>query len=92
MGLGGTKPHALDLTRNAIPNEPWWQMEHLLYTEAQQQRVTTLAGRPNHQHLLTGIDWHAYKQLKPKLPAHFRDATAAVLEARLTEVCPATAT
>ena len=68
MGLGGTKPHALDLTRNAIPNEPWWQMEHLLYTEAQQQRVTTLAGRPNHQHLLTGIDWHAYKQLKPKFP------------------------
>ena len=74
---------------------PWWQIEHEFYKEAQHQRNSRFAKRPHHNHLLTGLDWHTYRQLKSKLPAqqrchlqtwvqgaiHFRDAAA-------TKPCP----
>ena len=38
---------------------------NILFTkEAHQQRTNSFARRPNHQRLLTGLDWHTYKQLK----------------------------
>ena len=75
--------------------EPWWWLEHLLYKEAQQQCTSRFAKKPNHQHLLTGLDWHTYRQLKGKLPQqqrrhlqtwvqgalHYRDADS-------TKLCP----
>ena len=48
--------------------DQWWQLEHHLTTEAHQQRTHRFANRPQHQHLLTGLDWHTYRILKPKLP------------------------
>ena len=47
--------------------DQWWQIEHRLTTEAHQQRTHRFANRPHHQHLLTGLDWHTYRTLKPKL-------------------------
>lgn len=52
--------------------DPWWKLEHLLYKEAQQQRISRFAKRPNHQHLLTGLDWRTFRQLKTKLPEQQR--------------------
>ena len=49
-------------------NEPWWKLEHQFANEAKQQRANRFAKRHNHQHLLTGLDWHTYRQLRPKLP------------------------
>ena len=68
--------------------DQWWQIEHRLTAEAQQQRTNRFARRPHHQHLLTGLDWRTYRNLTPKLPEqqrrhlqtwvqgalHFRDA------------------
>ena len=48
--------------------EPWWKLEHLFTQEAKQQRTNRFAQRPHHQQL-TGLDWHTYRQLRPKLPA-----------------------
>ena len=61
---------ATDLMLAAEVNitDQWWQIEHHLTTEAHQQRTHRFASRPHHQHLLTGLDWHTYRTLKPKLP------------------------
>ena len=42
--------------------QPWWQLERALLQEAKQQRISRIASRPHHQHLLTGIDWHTSLQ------------------------------
>ena len=49
--------------------------------------------RPNHQHLLTGLDWHTYTQLKHlntwvQGALQYRDATAA----KPCPICPVPAT
>ena len=46
---------------------PWWQIELTLTREAQWQRTNRLASRPNYAHLLTGLDWHTYRQVRKKL-------------------------
>ena len=94
--LHWTRPETdLTLANEVHMTEQWWQLEHLFYNEAQQQRTNRFARRPNHQHLLTGLDWHTFKQLKGKLPEqqrrhlqtwvqgalHFKDATG-------TNPCP----
>ena len=51
--------------------QPWWKLERLPVQEAKQQRIHRLASRTYHHHLLTGIDWHTYHQVKKTLqPQH----------------------
>ena len=73
--LHWTRPETDLLLANEVHmTEQWWKLEHLFYHEAQQQRTHRFARRPNHQHLLTGLDWHTFRQLKGKLYKHgFRE-------------------
>ena len=46
---------------------PWWQIELTLTREAQWQRTNRLASKQHYEHLLTGLDWHTYRQVRKKL-------------------------
>ena len=52
--------------------DPWWKIEKVLMAEAQNQRRSRLAQRQHHQHLITGLDWHVYRQMVKQLPAELR--------------------
>ena len=74
---------------------PWWQIELTLTKEAQWQRTNRLASRSNYGHLLTGLDWHTYRQVRKKLKApqqHNLDTwvQAAIhsRDAHQTKTCP----
>ena len=94
--LHWTRPETdLMLPAEAHMTHPWWQLEHLFTKEAHQQRTNRFARRPNHQHLLTGLDWHTYKQLKTKLPEQQRRHLATWVQGALhykdakgTKPCP----
>ena len=61
-----TRPETPFMLANEVHfQEPWWTLEHKFIREAQQQRTNRFAQRRHHQHLLTGIDWHTYRQLRP---------------------------
>ena len=47
--------------------QPWWVIERTLTREAQQQRTARLAGKQHCQDLLTGLDWHTYRQVRKHL-------------------------
>ena len=53
-----------------------WKLEQALLMEAKDQRTSRLASRPNHQHLLTGLDWHTYRTVSKQLPARQRQHLA----------------
>lgn len=55
-----------DITLNA----PWWQIESLLYKEAQQQRVST------------GIDWHVKLPERQRLRLHLKTWVQGALQFR----------
>ena len=58
------------LLRNEINlTWPWWKVEQALLQAAHQQRARRISSRANHQHLISGLDWHVYKQLSKKLSA-----------------------
>ena len=63
--------------------EPWWKLERALRQEAKAQRIARLASKPNHQHLVAGIDWHVYRQVFKSIPGenkpHLRTWTQAAL-------------
>ena len=46
---------------------PWWQLERALTREAQWQRISRLASKPHYQDLITGLDWHTYRQVRELL-------------------------
>ena len=52
--------------------DPWWKLEKTLLQEARSQRITRLAQRPHHHHLITGLDWHVYHQQIKRLPNEHR--------------------
>ena len=63
-----TRPETPFLQANELSlQQPWWKLERALLHEAKQQRISRLASRTHHQHLLTGIDWHTYHQVKKTL-------------------------
>ena len=49
-------------------HQPWWKLERALLQEARTQRINRLASRPYH-HLIAGLDWHTYHEVKKTLPA-----------------------
>ena len=53
-------------------NSPWWKVEQALHHEARQQRTRRLASRTNHQHLISGLDWHVCKKLRKKITANHK--------------------
>ena len=63
--------------------DPWWKLERALKQEAKDQRIARLASKPNHQHLVTGLDWHVYRQVIKTIPGehrpHLRTWTQAAL-------------
>ena len=44
------------------------KLEKTLLQEARSQRITQLAQRPRHHHLITGLDWRVYHQQIKRLP------------------------
>ena len=60
--------HSLLLDKEITLQDPWWKLERILKQEAKDQRISRLAGKPQHQHLVTGLDWHVYRQLIKTLP------------------------
>ena len=48
-------------------HQPWWKLA--LLQEARTQRINRLASRPYHHHLIAGLDWHTYHEVKKILPA-----------------------
>ena len=64
------RPEAPLILSNALDlQQPWWKLERALLQEAKNQRINRLASRPHHHHLITGLDWHTYHEVKKKLPA-----------------------
>ena len=53
--------------------DPWWKIEKALLLEARSQRITRLPQRQHHQHLLTGLDWHVYRQQVKRMPKEHRN-------------------
>ena len=65
-----TRPETPYLDANTLNlGDPWWRLEQALLLEAKNQRTSRLASRPNHQHLLTALDWHTYRTVSKQLPA-----------------------
>lgn len=69
--------------------QPWWQLERALTQEAQWQRISRFTigqQAPLYQDLLTGLDWHIYrqvrKQLKPQHKHHLDTWVQAALQFR----------
>ena len=76
-------------------HQPWWQLERALLQEAKQQRISRIASRPHHQHLLTGIDWHTYHRIRKSLPQRHKQhlntwvqAAVQFREAAQVKTCP----
>ena len=65
-----TRPANDCLLENEISlHDPWWKVERALLLEAKQQRTARLAQQPHHKHLITGLDWHTFRQVHRTLPA-----------------------
>ena len=72
-----TRPETPYLDANTLTlRDPWWKLEQALLLEAKNQQTSRLASRPNHQHLLTGLDWHTYRQVSKQLPNRQRQHLA----------------
>ena len=63
-----TRPEAPFMLSNELDlHQPWWKLA--LLQEARTQRINRLASRPYHHHLIAGLDWHTYHEVKKTLPA-----------------------
>ena len=75
--------HPLLLDQELTLQDPWWKLERALKREAKAQHISRLAGRPHHQHLVPGLDWHVYGQVMRTIPGehkpHLRTWTQAAL-------------
>ena len=74
---------------------PWWQVERALTQEAQWQRTARLASKQLYHNLLTGLDWHTYRQVRKQLKQeqqHHLDtwvqAAIQFRDAHQTKSCP----
>ena len=63
--LHWTRPETkLLLAQELHLQSPWLQLERTLTQEAQWQRTSRLASKQHYQNLLTGLDWHTYRQVR----------------------------